>query len=159
MEKMTPNQPYLLRAFFDWIIDNQFTPYMVIDATYPGVQIPTQFVNNGQIVLNVSPNACVNFNMDLEWVEFQARFSGQPMLVTFPCVAVSAVYAKENGAGTVFTVPEAPLEADDTPSVQSVKSVKSTPETPPPSSEKDGTKNQDSKGNTKKNKPGLRIVK
>lgn len=105
MKEMTTNQPYLLRAFFDWILDNELTPYMVVDANYPDVQIPTQFVNNGQIVLNVSPSACVNFSIDLEWVEFQARFSGQPMLVSFPCVAVAAIYAKENGAGTAFQVP------------------------------------------------------
>lgn len=103
---MTPNQPYLLKAFFDWIVDNQLTPYMVVNADYPNVTIPRQFVNDGQIVLNVSPTACVNFHMDVDTVQFQARFSGQPMLVSFPCAAVTAIYARENGAGTVFTEPE-----------------------------------------------------
>lgn len=106
MQDMTPNQPYLLRAFYDWIVDNGLTPYMVVDVKFPNVQVPTQFVNDGQIVLNVSPSACVNFNMDVDWVEFQARFSGQPMTVSFPCHAVGAIYAKENGAGSVFTLPE-----------------------------------------------------
>jgi stringent starvation protein B len=92
----------LLRAFFDWILDNGLTPYIVVNATLPGVEVPTQFVKDGQIVLNVSPSACVNFQMDLEQISFQARFSGQPMLVWLPCAAVGAIYAKENGAGTVF---------------------------------------------------------
>jgi stringent starvation protein B len=100
---MTSNQPYLVKAFFDWIIDNNLTPYMVIDATVPGTEVPQQFVKDGQIVLNVSPAACVNFHMDLDWISFQARFGGQPMTVQLPLKAVSAIYAKENGAGTVFT--------------------------------------------------------
>lgn len=158
MHTMTPNQPHLLRAFFDWIIDNQLTPFMVIDANYPGVQIPTQFVNDGQIVLNVSPSACVNFSIDLERVGFQARFSGKPMQVSFPCVAVSAVYAKENGAGTVFTVPEAPEEAEETTILQSVSIPKSPVDdnTDNKPAEDDDAKKEKK---AKKNKPGLRIVK
>ncbi|MFT5542478.1 MAG: stringent starvation protein B [Glaciecola sp.] len=103
MDNMTSNQPYLLKAFCDWIVDNGLTPYIVVDADLPGVEVPTQFVKDGQIVLNVSPSACVNLNVDLEGVSFQARFSGQPMQVFVPCIAVSAIYARENGAGTVFT--------------------------------------------------------
>jgi stringent starvation protein B len=128
---MTPNQPYLLRAFYDWIIDNGLTPYMVVDVNFPHVQVPTQFVNDGQIVLNVSPNACIGFKMDAEWIEFQARFSGKPMTVSFPCCAVGAIYAKENGAGSVFTVPE----------------------TEPPQPPKKNAPDKPTK------KPGLRIVK
>jgi stringent starvation protein B len=101
---MTTNQPYLLKAFFDWIIDNGMTPYMVIDTSSTDVEVPVDFVRDGQIVLNVSPNACVNFFMDLEQVSFQARFGGMPMVVRFPCTSVTAIYAKENGAGTVFSI-------------------------------------------------------
>lgn len=103
MDNMTSNQPYLLKAFCDWIVDNGLTPYIVVDAVLPGVEVPTKFVKDGQIVLNISPSACVNLNVDLEGVSFQARFSGQPMQVYVPCIAISAVYARENGAGTVFT--------------------------------------------------------
>ena len=128
MQDMTPNQPYLLKAFYDWIVDNGMTPYLVVDAHYPNVQVPTQFVNEGQIVLNVSPNACVNFSMDVDNVQFQARFGGQPMLVSFPCLAVGAIYSKENGAGTSFAI-EHP--ADDeveevTPSPEKPKSTLSS---------------------------------
>lgn len=151
MQDMTANQPYLLRAFFDWILDNDLTPYMVVSADYPNVTIPTQFINNGQIVLNVSPSACVNFSMDLEHVQFQARFSGKPMLVSFPCAAVSAVYAKENGAGTAFMVPEISDEKASTG--------------PALVTDKNKTTVQENNGNSElpkkpsKGKPGLRVVK
>lgn len=157
MQDMTPNQPYLLRAFYDWIIDNDLTPYMVIDVNYPNVQVPTKFINNGQIVLNLSPSACVNFNMDLEYIEFQARFSGQPMNVSFPVASVSAVYAKENGAGTVFTVPEVsemPEPAvEDKPAKKSTLSTVKSVEPKPVSSVDDKPPTKPTK------KPGLRIVK
>lgn len=157
MQDMTPNQPYLLRAFFDWIIDNNLTPHMVVDVNYPNVQVPMQFVNNGQIVLNLSPSACVNFKMDLEWVEFQARFSGQPMTVSFPIVAVSAIYAKENGAGTVFTVPEPPISSE------SPAQTKPTKLSTVPAAEESNENSDDNKPTeppTKpRKKPGLRIVK
>ena len=72
---MTPNRPYLLKAFFDWIIDNQCTPHLVINAEYPGVEVPVQFIEDGQIVLNISPSAVTQFNMDLHCVSFNARFT------------------------------------------------------------------------------------
>lgn len=112
MNDMTSHQPYMLRAFYDWIVDNNLTPYMVVTANFPNVEVPQQFVNNGQIVLNVSPSACVNFAIDLDMVSFNARFSGQPMVVSFPCKAVAAIYAKENGAGTAFEVPSFTIEED-----------------------------------------------
>lgn len=157
MQDMTPNQPYLLRAFYDWILNNGLTPYMVVDINFPQVQVPMQFVTDGQIVLNVSPSACVNFSMDLEWVEFQARFSGQPMIVSFPCKAVGAIYAKENGAGSVFTVPEmSELEISETkPSKQPAKThLTSAPALT------NNPNNPNNKPPTKPSKkPGLRVVK
>ncbi|MBT0585206.1 ClpXP protease specificity-enhancing factor [Alteromonas oceanisediminis] len=99
---MTSNQPYLLKAFYDWIVDNELTPYIVVDATLDGVQVPQQFVKDGQIVLNVSPSACVHFELDYEHLSFQARFGGQPQRLYMPCYAIIAIYARENGAGTVF---------------------------------------------------------
>ena len=76
---MTPNRPYLLRAFFDWIVDNQCTPHLVVNADFPAVQVPTQFVQDGQIVLNISPSAVTQFAMDNQQLSFIARFGGQPM--------------------------------------------------------------------------------
>lgn len=147
MDDMTSNQPYLLRAFCDWIVDNGLTPYIVVDAELPGVEVPQQFVKDGQIVLNISPSACVNLNVDLEGVSFQARFSGQPMQVFVPCIAVSAIYARENGAGTVFThTPEELAEyqksASQPPSLSSVE----------PSVETKSTE-------TKSKRPSLKVIK
>jgi len=110
MQKMTPNRPYLLRAFYDWIIDNKCTPYLVVDATYPAVKVPQQFVQNGQIVLNVLPSAVGNLQLGNDFVTFNARFGGQPFALSIPVKAVLAIYARENGAGTVFTLEE---EDDD----------------------------------------------
>ncbi|NMM41945.1 ClpXP protease specificity-enhancing factor [Pseudoalteromonas arctica] len=109
---MTPNRPYLLRAFFDWIVDNQCTPHLVVNADFPAVQIPTQFVQDGQIVLNISPSAVTQFSMDNQQLSFNARFGGQPMQVYVPIGAVLAIYARENGEGTVFTADEF-LEDED----------------------------------------------
>ena len=100
---MTPNRPYLLRAFYDWIVDNKCTPHLVVNAEYASVQVPVQFVQDGQIVLNISPSAVTQFDMDNTQLSFSARFSGQPMQVYVPMGAVLAIYARENGEGTVFT--------------------------------------------------------
>jgi stringent starvation protein B len=110
---MTPNRPYLLRAFFDWIVDNECTPHLVVDANYPAVQVPTQFVQDGQIVLNISPSAVTQFSLDNEQLSFNARFGGQPMQVYVPLSAVLAIYARENGEGTVFTADEFLEDEDD----------------------------------------------
>ena len=99
---MTPSRPYLLRALNEWILDNQLTPYMVVDASINDVQVPRDFVSNGQIVLNISPRAVKSLLISNEAVEFNARFGGVPMHVYVPIVAVMAVYAKENGQGMVF---------------------------------------------------------
>ncbi len=99
---MTSIQPYLLRAFHDWIVDNGLTPYMLVDANYEDVAVPEQYVENGQIILNLSPTAVQNLLLDNDWVSFSARFSGQPFSVYVPIKAVLGVYAKENGKGMFF---------------------------------------------------------
>ncbi|CAG8998935.1 MAG: hypothetical protein CENE_00899 [Candidatus Celerinatantimonas neptuna] len=102
MSEMTPNRPYLLRAFYDWLLDNQLTPHLVVDATKSGVEVPQQFIQNGQIVLNISPTAVGQFHMGMDDVSFSARFGGVPHQVYIPLGAVLAIYARENGAGTMF---------------------------------------------------------
>ena len=110
--KMTANRPYLLRAFYDWIVDNNCTPYLVVDATVHGVKVPMQFVQNGQIVLNTAPPAVGNLQLGNDAVTFSARFGGQPFALYIPLNAVLAIYARENGAGTVFTLEEDEDDAD-----------------------------------------------
>ena len=99
---MTPSRPYLLRALNEWILDNNMTPYLVVDAGIQGVQVPQDFVTDGQIVLNICPTAVVGLTVDNEAVEFSARFGGVPMQVYVPFAAIMAIYAKENGQGMVF---------------------------------------------------------
>jgi len=110
--EMTSNRPYLLRAFYEWIVDNNCTPYLVVDATYPHVKVPTQHVQNGQIVLNISPGAVGNLQLGNDAVTFNARFGGQPFALYIPLRAALAIYARENGAGTMFT-PEDEVELAD----------------------------------------------
>jgi len=99
---MTSSRPYLVRAFNEWILDNDCTPYIVVDAGVQGVQVPTEHVANGQIVLNVSPGAVRGLVVGNGALEFSARFGGVPMQVFIPLQAVMAIYAKENGEGMVF---------------------------------------------------------
>lgn len=152
MTSMTSNQPYLLRAFYEWIVDNDLTPYMVVDATNELVDVPQEFVKDGQIVLNVSPSACVNFMLDLNGISFQARFGGQPRRLSMPCEAVMAIYARENGAGTVFATEEE--MAKNTPD-----SSPSQPQGPASLDDNDLTDNSDAPVPPKKGKPTLKIIK
>lgn len=99
---MTSMQPYLLRAFYDWIVDNGLTPHMLVNAETKDMAVPQQYVENGQITLNVSPTAVQNLILDNDWVSFSARFSGQPFSVHVPIVAVLGIYARENSKGMFF---------------------------------------------------------
>jgi len=99
---MTALRPYLIRAVYDWLVDNSLTPYVLVDAEFEGAIVPRQFVQEGKIVLNVRPEAVQSLVLGDEQVEFDARFSGQPMHVQFPVSAVLAVYSKENGRGMIF---------------------------------------------------------
>ncbi|MCE2596084.1 ClpXP protease specificity-enhancing factor [Motilimonas cestriensis] len=134
---MTPNRPYLLRAFFDWILDNDMTPHLVVSAFLPHVNVPEQFIKDGKIVLNIAPGAVTAFEMDKEAVSFNARFSGSPFQVYIPMYAVEAIYARENGAGTMF-----PAE----PFYEAQLAEEAPTEPSAPSS-------------SRKGKPGLRVVK
>lgn len=100
---MTSSRPYLLRALHEWIIDNDLTPYILVNAEQSGVEVPRQFVEDGKIVLNIAPRAVQGLGIGNEHLSFDARFGGAPMTVRVPVGAVLAVYAKENGQGMVFT--------------------------------------------------------
>lgn len=106
MTTMLVQRPYLLRAFYNWIVDSECTPHIIVDATQVAVEVPQQFVEDGKIVLNIAPASVMQFSMDDDAVSFNARFSGQPMQVYVPLYAIEGIYARENGAGTIF--PEEP---------------------------------------------------
>lgn len=104
---MTSNKPYLIRAIYDWIVDNQLTPYILVNAEYPGVQVPEGHVNAGRIVLNISPQACRGLHLENDRIVFTARFSGQTVQIFVIPAAVIAIYSKENGRGMEFGVEHA----------------------------------------------------
>ncbi|WP_371379508.1 ClpXP protease specificity-enhancing factor [Thalassotalea aquiviva] len=112
---MTSNKPYLVRAFYDWILDNELTPYIAVDANYPNVMVPEQYINDGQIVLNISPASVGGISMAGEVIEFNARFGGKLEHLYIPYEALIAIYARENGVGSSFTVeyPEEPTVAPE----------------------------------------------
>ena len=99
---MTSNKPYLIRAMYDWIVDNNLTPHILVNAEYPGVQVPLEHVNNGRIVLNISPQACRGLHLENDRIVFTARFSGVTVQIFVIPAAVFAIYAKENGRGMEF---------------------------------------------------------
>lgn len=102
MNEMTSSRPYLLRAIYDWIVDNQMTPYLLVNAESPEVQVPFEYVNNGKIMLNIAPEAVQGLDMTGTEISFNARFSGKATHVSMPVSAALAIYAKENGRGMVF---------------------------------------------------------
>lgn len=99
---MLSNRPYLLRAFYEWIVDSQCTPILVINAHYPNCKIPQDFVEGGEIVFNVSPVAIRDFKIANDIVTFKASFSGVIHFVSAPINAILAIYAEENGEGIFF---------------------------------------------------------
>ena len=123
--EMTSNRPYLVRAFYDWIVDNDCSPYIVVNALAEGVHVPQDFVTDGQIVLNLSPASVKGMQMGLDEVVFSARFGGVPMSVEIPMEAIMGIYAKENGQGMIFQ-PESPPQPDpDKPKTSRPKVVSS----------------------------------
>jgi len=108
---MTPLKPYLIRAIYDWIVDNSCTPYLLVNAEAKDVVAPQQYAEDGRIVLNLRPQAVHGLALGDREIEFSARFGGRPMQVRVPITAVLAIYARENGRGMVFEEGE----EDETP--------------------------------------------
>jgi len=113
---MTSSRPYMIRALYEWIVDNSCTPYILVDAQGPGVEVPQQHVNKeGQIVLNINPTAVKDLYIGLDQINFNARFGGVPTDLVIPCGSVLGIYARENGQGMVFEPepnPEPPAPQD-----------------------------------------------
>jgi stringent starvation protein B len=123
---MTSNRPYLLRAIYDWISDNNLTPYVLVDASVDGVRVPPQVIKNGQVVLNLAMRAVANLDLGNEWISFSARFSGVSQTINIPVHAVLALYAQENGQGMMFPAeeggdnppPDVPDDAPPAPGIE-----------------------------------------
>ncbi|PLX62255.1 ClpXP protease specificity-enhancing factor [Sedimenticola selenatireducens] len=111
---MTSNRPYLIRALYEWLVDNDLTPHLLVDAQKKDVIVPRQFVEEGRIVLNVTPTAIRDLALGNDYITFNARFGGTPMDVVVPPDAVLGIYARENGRGMLFPE-ETPSDENDTP--------------------------------------------
>ena len=133
---MTSSRPYIIRALYEWILDNECTPYILVNAGADHVEVPQQYVKNGQIVLNVSPVAVVDLLLSNDAMQFNGRFGGKPMDVYVPMAAIMGIYARENGQGMIFENEE-----------------------PQPPSPEDPESSGGGKSSPGKNKPGLRVVK
>lgn len=131
MQEMTSSRPYLIRSIYEWIIDNQLTPYLLVNAEAEGVIVPEQFIEDGKIILNVNPSAVEGLQLGNDDILFNARFNGQSMELFVPVNTVMAIYARENGRGMVFNDE---IEGPDNP--------------PKPPERK-----------PEKNRPGLKLVK
>jgi len=128
---MTPSRPYLMRALFEWVLDNESTPYVLVDANIMGVQVPQEYVKDGQIVLNISPTAVQGLMINNDAVSFNARFAGVTQNIYVPIVAVLAIYAKETGEGMVFgNEAGAPDPNDPPPTKQKPKIVEAVDDKP-----------------------------
>ncbi|TVZ40642.1 stringent starvation protein B [Alteromonadaceae bacterium 2753L.S.0a.02] len=111
---MTSSRPYLIRALYEWIVDNDFTPHIVVNALAGGVEVPQKYVNKeGQIVLNIAPRAVASLELGNKAIAFNARFGGIPTDIYVPCHAVLGIYARENGQGMMFEA-ENPPEPEPT---------------------------------------------
>lgn len=129
---MSSQRPYLIRAIYQWLLDNQCTPYLLVNTNHEGVVVPEQYIRDARIVLNLAPDAISGLNMDNDWVSFSARFSGKAMDLFIPVIAIQAIYGKENNEGMFFPEEEPP--------------------TPPPASTKPVTR-------ITSGKPSLKLVK
>ena len=106
---MTSSRPYLVRAMYQWIVDNGMTPHLLVDATAEGSQVPQEHVQDGKIVLNIAPMAIKGLTLGDDEISFSARFGGKSQSLLIPVGAVLAIYARENGQGMMFS------EDDDRP--------------------------------------------
>jgi stringent starvation protein B len=100
--EMTSNKPYLLRALHEWILDNGLTPHIIVDVQADGVDAPPQAIQDGKLVLNISPRATKGLEIGNDSIIFEARFAGAAHRIYLPIESVMAIYARENGQGMMF---------------------------------------------------------
>lgn len=132
---MTSHRPYMIRALHEWILENGCTPYILVNAFGKNVQVPQDYVKDGQIILNISPLAIQSLIVSNDGIEFNGRFGGIPTPIYVPVTAVLGIYAKENGQGMMF------------------ESESPAPEPPTPSP------TDEASSKVKANRPALRVVK
>lgn len=117
---MTSTRPYLIRAIYEWIIDNRCKPFLLIDAGVAGVRVPPQAIKDGQVLLNIAPHSVDRLDLGLEEIRFNARFSGVSQSIVAPVAAVLAIYAQENGQGMMFPAETAEDATGEDPAAAAV---------------------------------------
>ena len=142
---MKPRRPYLLRALYDWIVDSGEIPNILVDAEIEGVVVPQEHVQDGQLVLNISPQAVRNLNLGDEYVMCEGRFSGRSIEMVLPIISIRAIYCRDSGQGLAFDDEDMHHDEQDA-EAQSAPSVERTTDV--------GQKDPDSEGS----KPTLRLV-
>lgn len=159
MTTMTNSRPYLIRAIYEWICDNNCTPYLYANTAVKNVLLPEHLLVENPLILNVAPSACNNLLMDNEGVSFQARFSGRVFDIYLPIDAVIAIVARENGQGMTFEMPPVGTDAPEEESITAEDAADNSQSQSDPT--KAGTTQADKadKKVTKRGKSGLKVVK
>jgi stringent starvation protein B len=151
-EQMTSNKPYIVRAFYQWLIDNRLTPFIAVDTSVYGVIVPLAYTKDDQIVLNIAPVSVGAISLAGNAIEFSARFGGKLEQLVVPYGAISAIYAKENGAGTSFPIEHVEIEEQaEIPAVEA--------KTPALTSVSSNVKSLDSVTPKSKAKASLKVIK
>ncbi|MDQ7050622.1 MAG: ClpXP protease specificity-enhancing factor [Enterobacterales bacterium] len=148
IESFSTNKPYLFRAIYQWILDNDATPHILVDANWPAVVVPQEFVQQGKIILNAAPEAISHWFSDNDAVSFSARFAGKSMDIYLPIGAILAVYAQENNLGMAFE-PEVKPEEENIPSLKPQAKRPQTESSSTEKSEKHTEKQSDSSKQSK----------
>jgi stringent starvation protein B len=131
---MTSRKPYLIRGLYEWLLDNEVTPYILVDASHEQTLIPKGIASDGKVVLNLAPGAIHNLEMTNQYLSFSARFNGVAQDIYCPMDSVLAIYARENGEGMMFGIEDG--------------------------GKPDGSEKASENSNKeKKNRPGLKVVK
>lgn len=130
---MNTTKPYLVRAIYEWCVDNQYTPYVAVNVN-SNTQVPMEYVENGEIILNISQNATDDLVMSNDYIQFMARFDGAPRKMQIPMNAVKGIFAKEVNQGLTFSIepdpgPENKQNADQ-PTLEQKKQKKPTSKKP-----------------------------
>lgn len=128
----TSTRPYLIRALYEWCTDNGFTPYVAVRVD-DSVQVPREFVKDGEIVLNISFDATSALQLGNDFIEFKARFGGKPREILVPVGRVIAIYARENGQGMAFPPPVDMLPPDAASVIESASALVSPTQADPDS--------------------------
>lgn len=146
---MKPRRPYLLRALYEWIVDSGEVPNILVDAEIEGVEVPLEHVRDGQIVLNISPQAIRNLNLGNEYIMCEGRFSGRSVELVLPIESVRAIYCRDSGQGLAFD--DEDMVTDETSTDVEIK-------TPAEPTLKSNPEPQASRPGSDDNKPTLRLV-